>query len=141
MSAQYATGRGCPNRHGLSGSRRYTDMAIGVPQQHEQLQAALAGLWNAAYAIVSLPAFATPPPKSESLTRPPSQGWALGPILGGMLMDADGFAGFATIMAIASATYSIVLLGAGCAWGGGKRDDREEGRALLGSPGSRGVVN
>jgi hypothetical protein len=46
----------------------YSDMVIGLPDDDSYLNATVASLWNAAYAL----------------------GWALGPLLGGVLYDLGG---------------------------------------------------
>merc|ERR1712196_188624 len=44
----------------------FPDLAIGLPEEAPLITASLSGLWNAAYAL----------------------GWALGPVLGGVLVEA-----------------------------------------------------
>ena len=39
-------------------------------------------------------------------------GWALGPLLGGVIYDAVGFRAFATIIALTCLAFAIVLFGA-----------------------------
>ena len=71
----------------------YPDLAIGIADEDEGRQAALAGLWNAAYAV----------------------GWAAGPIVGGGLVQACEFSGFATVVSMASLVYAIILaFASGC---------------------------
>jgi MFS family permease len=74
---------------GSSGNNAaYPDMVVGIPEDDEMLQAAISGIWNAAYAV----------------------GWAAGPLLGGGLEQALHFDGFASTTALISLTYGVVLL-------------------------------
>lgn len=65
----------------------YPDLAIGVQDGDTRTHATLSGLWNAAYGI----------------------GWAAGPFAGGLLAGRYGFAGFATVIALWSLSYAVVM--------------------------------
>ena len=66
----------------------YPDMMIGIDENDDVLNAALSGIWNAAYSI----------------------GWAFGPLLGGFLYEWLAFDGFATVVAAGSLCYALVLV-------------------------------
>eukprot|EP00935_MAST-01C_sp_MAST-1C-sp1_P002146 g2146.t1 len=77
---------------GSSGNNAaYPDMVVGIPEEDELLQAAISGIWNAAYAL----------------------GWAAGPLMGGVLEQKLKFDGFASITALVALVYGVVLLLAG----------------------------
>ena len=93
----------------------YPDMVIGIPDDDEELQAVMSGLWNAAYSI----------------------GWAAGPFVGGAMYDVLEFDGFATIVAAVSAGYALCLFAAilpcvpdrrvrGAGWGRGEEEKEEK---------------
>lgn len=80
----------------------YPDLVFGVAESDSELNALISGMWNAAYAF----------------------GWAAGPLLGGGLIDAfsvdsgdddgdddesSGFPRYATVVAFATAAYSVVF--------------------------------
>mmetsp|Transcript_17921 Transcript_17921/g.26837 ORF Transcript_17921/g.26837 Transcript_17921/m.26837 type:complete len:486 (+) Transcript_17921:22-1479(+) len=60
------------------GNAVYPDLIVGIGENEEDKIARISGLWNATYAI----------------------GWALGPLLGGVLYDNLGFDGYATAVAL-----------------------------------------
>jgi len=100
---------------GSSGNNAgYPDLIIGLSEDDEMLQARVSGLWNASYAF----------------------GWALGPFLGGILLDALDFDGFATIVSILSLSYCLVLLIASSVSNLGVQDhspadfDKYEGKSI-----------
>ena len=71
----------------------YPDMVIGIDEKDDVLSAIMSGAWNAAYSI----------------------GWAFGPLIGGWLYEVVEFDGFATIIAMVSFGYAVLLVVAvGC---------------------------
>jgi len=60
---------------------------LGLPEDNEMLFATISGLWNAAYAT----------------------GWALGPMLGGILYQALQFDGFATVVCCCCSVFALVM--------------------------------
>lgn len=65
----------------------YPDLAIGVQDGDTRTHATLSGLWNAAYGI----------------------GWAAGPFAGGLLAGRYEFSGFATVIALWSLGYAVIM--------------------------------
>lgn len=73
---------------GSSGNNAgYPDLVLGLDEDDEVLQARISGLWNAAYAL----------------------GWAFGPVLGGVLYELLDFDGYASITAMISLVYAVIL--------------------------------
>eukprot|EP00466_Bigelowiella_natans_P011899 jgi/Bigna1/90774/estExt_fgenesh1_pg.C_790018 len=65
----------------------YPDLVIGIRGNDEKVHAMISGVWNAVYAV----------------------GWAIGPLYGGAVYQAFGFAGYATINAIIALVCSSML--------------------------------
>jgi len=65
----------------------YPDLIIGVSDDDVKMHETISGIWNATYAI----------------------GWALGPLFGGALYQAIGFAGYATVNAVLAGSSSALL--------------------------------
>jgi len=70
-----------------SSNAAYPDLILDVDEKDDQLQAKISSLWNACYAF----------------------GWALGPLLGGVLYDFMDFEGYASFIAILSGVCAIIL--------------------------------
>jgi len=68
----------------------YPDLMVGISEDDAMASATISGLWNAAYSV----------------------GWAAGPLIGGVLYDAEGFDGFSTWMALICLAYAVLMLAA-----------------------------
>lgn len=69
----------------------YPDLLHGISADDSDLQATIAGMWNAAYAL----------------------GWAAGPLMGGLLYGHEGWSNFCTTMAVVSLVYGGILFVSG----------------------------
>ena len=69
---------------------------MGIHPDDDVLRATIAGWWNAVYAV----------------------GWALGPLMGGVLYGQWGFATFATSVSLLCLGFAVLLAVAAVAWRG-----------------------